>query len=219
MGQKVNPISFRLGISRDWQARWFNEKDYSQFLIEDEQIRKLIKDRYSAAGIAEVYIERPAKNVMRVMIKSARPGILIGKKGVEIKGLREELAQKTGKNVDLNIEEVKNPEIMAQLVAENIAYQIERRVSFKHAMKRAISRSLSRGAKGVKISISGRLNGAEIARTVWYREGRVPLHTLRADIDYGFTLAITKYGQLGVKVWIFREKVHQPTASTDKVSS
>ncbi len=219
MGQKVNPISFRLGISRDWQAKWFNEKDYSQFLIEDEQIRKLIKDSYGAAGIAEVYIERPAKNVMQVVIRSARPGILIGKRGAEIKELRDRIMNMTGKNVDLNIEEVKNPELEAQLVAENIAYQIERRVSYKHAMKRAISRSLSRGAEGVKIAISGRLNGAEIARTVWYREGRVPLHTLRADIDYGFTLAMTKYGQLGVKVWICRNKGVQQAASTGKKNS
>lgn len=203
MGQKVHPKGFRLGITTDWSSKWFNEKNYSSFLLEDQKIRNYIKDKYFHAGISEIYIERPSAQNINITIKTARVGILIGKKGSEVKELREELQKMTGKKVGINIEEIRTPEIVAQLVAENIASRIEKRASYKQAMKRSISNALRKGAKGIKVMVSGRLGGADIARTEWYRQGRVPLQTLTAKIDYGYTVAKTRYGIIGIKVWIF----------------
>ncbi|MDI3472094.1 MAG: small subunit ribosomal protein [Thermotogaceae bacterium] len=203
MGQKVHPKGFRLGITTDWSSKWFNEKNYSSFLLEDQKIRNYIKDKYFHAGISEIYIERPSAQNINITIKTARVGILIGKKGSEVKELREELQKMTGKKVGINIEEIRTPEIVAQLVAENIAARIEKRASYKQAMKRSISNALRKGAKGIKVMVSGRLGGADIARTEWYRQGRVPLQTLTAKIDYGYTVAKTRYGIIGIKVWIF----------------
>jgi small subunit ribosomal protein S3 len=203
VGQKVHPKGFRLGITTDWSSKWFNEKNYSSFLLEDQKIRNYIKDKYFHAGISEIYIERPSAQNINITIKTARVGILIGKKGSEVKELREELQKMTGKKVGINIEEIRTPEIVAQLVAENIAARIEKRASYKQAMKRSISNALRKGAKGIKVMVSGRLGGADIARTEWYRQGRVPLQTLTAKIDYGYTVAKTRYGIIGIKVWIF----------------
>lgn len=203
MGQKVHPKGFRLGITTDWSSKWFNEKNYSSFLLEDQKIRNYIKDKYFHAGISEIYIERLSAQNINITIKTARVGILIGKKGSEVKELREELQKMTGKKVGINIEEIRTPEIVAQLVAENIAARIEKRASYKQAMKRSISNALRKGAKGIKVMVSGRLGGADIARTEWYRQGRVPLQTLTAKIDYGYTVAKTRYGIIGIKVWIF----------------
>ena len=204
MGQKVHPRGFRLGISADWQATWFNEKQYSDYLIEDEAIRKAVKSAYYHAGISEIRIARSGKGV-NVTIVTGRPGILIGKKGSEIKNIRNLIQSKVSKDRDIgiSIEEVKTPELDAQLTAEFVAARIEKRASYKRTMKRSIQLAQKRGAQGVKIMVSGRINGAEIARTEWYREGRVPLQTLRAKVDYGFAVAKTKYGVLGIKVWIF----------------
>ncbi len=204
MGQKVHPRGFRLGISADWQATWFNEKQYSDYLIEDEAIRKAVKSAYYHAGISEIKIARSGKGV-NVTIVTGRPGILIGKKGSEIKNIRNLIQSKVSKDRDIgiSIEEVKTPELDAQLTAEFVAARIEKRASYKRTMKRSIQLAQKRGAQGVKIMVSGRINGAEIARTEWYREGRVPLQTLRAKVDYGFAVAKTKYGVLGIKVWIF----------------
>lgn len=211
MGQKVNPIGLRLGIVNTWQSRWFAEKKkYTNYLLEDLKIRRYIKDRFYRSGISRVEIERLA-NQIKIIIKTSRPGIVIGRKGSEVEKLRQELQKLTGnQNVQISVEEVPVPEIDAQLVAENITSQIERRVSYRRAMKQAIARALKMGAKGVKISCSGRLAGAEIAREEWYREGRLPLQTLRADIDYGFAEALTTYGKIGVKVWIFKGEVISP---------
>lgn len=206
MGQKVNPIGFRLGVVKDWQSRWFFPKGYADFLHEDIRIRKSIKDRFHHAGVAKIEIERAEKRV-KVTISTARPGIIIGKKGVEIEGLRRDLEKMTAKSVIINIDEIKRPDLNAQLVAENIAGQLMRRISFRRAMKKTVQACMKAGALGAKIACSGRLGGAEMARYEWTREGRVPLHTLRADIDYGFAEAKTKYGQIGVKVWIFRGEV------------
>lgn len=203
MGQKVHPKGFRLGITTDWSSKWFNEKNYSSFLLEDQKIRDYIKNKYFHAGISEIYIERPSAQNINITIKTARVGILIGKKGSEVKELREKLQKLTGKKVGINIEEIRTPEIVAQLVAENIASRIERRASYKQAMKRSISNAMRKGAKGIKVMVSGRLGGADIARTEWYRQGRVPLQTLTAKIDYGYTVAKTRYGIIGIKVWIF----------------
>jgi|UniRef100_A0A7V3RER1 small subunit ribosomal protein S3 len=204
MGQKTHPTGFRLGVSSEWQAKWFNEKHYSQYLLEDEQIRKAVKNAYFHAGISKIKIERSG-NKVNVIIVTGRPGILIGKKGAEINNIRSLIKSKVApeREISVSIEEVKTPELDAQLTAEFIAGRIEKRASYKRTMKRSIQFAQKKGALGVKAMVSGRINGAEIARTEWYREGRVPLQTLRANVDYGFAVAKTKYGVLGVKIWIF----------------
>ena len=206
MGQKVNPIGFRVGINRTWDSRWYAGRDYAKLLHQDLKLRDYIMSRLSQAGIGRVVIERAAKKA-RITIHSARPGVVIGKKGADIEKLRLDLAGRTGSDVALNILEIRKPEIDAKLVAENIASQLERRVAFRRAMKRAVQSAMRLGAQGIRINCSGRLGGAEIARLEWYREGRVPLHTLRADIDYGTATAKTTYGTCGVKVWIFKGEV------------
>jgi small subunit ribosomal protein S3 len=214
MGQKVNPIGLRLGINRTWDSRWFARKgDYARLLHEDVHMRKVLKQRLGQAGVSRIIIERPHRQC-RVTIYAARPGVIIGKKGADIDKLRKDLAAMTEGDVALNIIEVRKPETDAQLVAENIAQQLERRVAFRRAMKRSQQSAMRLGAKGVRIAVSGRLGGAEIARMEQYKEGRVPLHTLRADIDYGFAEAHTTYGIIGVKVWIFKGEVleHDPMA-------
>ena len=213
MGQKVNPIGLRLGINRTWNSRWYADTDYSRLLFEDLSIRKFLFDKLSQAGIGRIVIERPAKKA-RVTIHTARPGVVIGKKGADIDKLRNEVSKMTDSEVHLNIVEIRKPEIEAKLVAENIAQQLVRRVAFRRAMKRAVQSAMRLGAEGIRINCGGRLGGAEIARTEWYREGRVPLHTLRADVDYGWALAQTAYGICGVKVWIFKGEIlaHDPMA-------
>jgi len=207
MGQKVHPIGLRIGIIRDWEGRWFaRKKEYAGLILEDVKIRKYVKSRLYASGIAKVEIERAANRV-KVTIHTARPGMVIGRQGTEVEVIRKEIEKFSGKQVQLNIAEVKSPELNAQLVAENVAFQLERRTSFRRAMKQAIGRSMKLGAQGVKVRCSGRLMGAEIARTEGYSEGKVPLHTLRADIDYGFAEANTTYGKIGVKVWIYRGEI------------
>ncbi|MBI5287152.1 MAG: 30S ribosomal protein S3, partial [Deltaproteobacteria bacterium] len=203
MGQKVHPLGFRLGINKDWLSRWYAEKDYSKLLQEDTNVRSFIKKRLSHAGVSKIEIERTANDV-KAIIYTSKPGIVIGKKGAEVDILKRELRKLTSKDVDLDIQEVRKPDIDAQLVSENIALQLERRVSYRRAMKRAVTTALKMGAKGIKVACSGRLGGAEIARQAWYREGRVPLHTIRADINYGFAEARTTYGVIGVKVWIYK---------------
>ncbi len=208
MGQKVCPIGLRLGITKSWDSKWFAEKrKYTELLHEDLQIRNLIKTEFYQAAISKIELERAASERVRIIINSARPGMIIGRKGQEIESLRRRLAEMTGKDIYLDIREVKRPEIDAQLVAENAALQLERRVAYRRAMKRVIASALRLGALGIKVMVSGRLGGAEIARKEWYREGRVPLTTLRADIDYGFAEAKTTYGIIGVKVWIFKGEV------------
>ncbi len=209
MGQKVHPIGFRLGYIKEWNSRWFAEKDYPQLLIEDIKIRDFLKKKLYHAGVSKIEIERAASKAkkVKVTIHTARPGIIIGKKGAEVENLKNELQRMTQKEVFINIQEVKRAELDAQLVAENVALQLERRVGFRRAMKRAVTSAMKLGAKGIKIAVSGRLGGAEMARSEWYREGRVPLHTLRADIDYGLAEAKTTYGVIGVKVWIFKGEV------------
>ncbi len=214
MGQKVNPIGLRLGINRTWDSRWFAEKgEYGQLLHEDVRIRDHILNSRTGAGISKVVIERPHKKC-RISVHTARPGILIGKKGADIERLRKELAGMTDSDVHLNIVEVRKPEVDATLVAEAIAQQLERRVAFRRAMKRAVQSAMRLGALGIRINCAGRLGGAEIARMEWYREGRVPLHTLRADIDYGTAVSRTAYGIIGVKVWVFKGEImeHDPMA-------
>ncbi|TDI63068.1 MAG: 30S ribosomal protein S3 [Alphaproteobacteria bacterium] len=214
MGQKVNPIGMRLGINRTWDSRWYaSRREYGKLLHEDIRMRELLHRKLKQAGISRVIIERPHKKC-RVTIHTARPGVVIGKKGVDIEKLRQELMKYTDSEVHLNIVEVRKPEIDARLVAENIAQQLERRVAFRRAMKRALQSATRLGAQGVRINVGGRLGGAEIARMEWYREGRVPLHTLRADIDYGTASAHTTYGICGVKVWIFKGEImeHDPMA-------
>jgi small subunit ribosomal protein S3 len=202
LGQKTHPIGNRLGIIKTWDSRWYAKKAYSEFLLEDLTIRKLLKERLFHAGVPKIEIERAGQN-MRVIIHTARPGIIIGKKGTEVEKLRKDLKEMTGKEVAIDIKEIRKPEIDAQLVAENIALQLEKRVAFRRAMKKAVASALRFGTLGVKISCSGRLAGAEIARSEWYREGRVPLHTFRADIDFGFAQAKTTYGIIGIKVWMY----------------
>ena len=206
MGQKVNPIGLRLGIIKDWDARWFSQRDYAQLLHEDLKIRRSLKKRLYASGVAKVEIERAANRV-KVTIHTARPGMVIGRGGTEVEVIRKDLEKQTGKQVQLNIAEIKSPELNAQLVAENIAFQLERRVSFRRAMKQAINRTMRMGAQGVKVNCNGRLGGAEIARRERYSEGKVPLHTLRADIDFGTAEARTTYGKIGVKVWIYKGEI------------
>ncbi len=206
MGQKVNPIGLRLGIVKTWESRWYADRNYAAYILEDDKIRKFIKNKLYHAGIARIEIERSSKRV-RLRIYTARPGIVIGKKGSEIELLKRELEKMISQEVLIDIQEVRKPEIDAQLVAENVALQIVRRVAFRRAMKRGVSSAMRFGAKGIKIICSGRLGGAEMARTEWYREGRVPLHTLRADIDYGLAEAKTTYGTVGVKVFIFKGEI------------
>ena len=206
MGQKVNPVGLRLGIVKTWESRWFGGKNYAEYILEDHRLRKFVKEKLYHAGVSRIEIERSSKRV-RLRIYTSRPGIVIGKKGSEISQLKKEIEKMTDREILIDIQEVRKPEIDAQLVAENVALQIERRVAFRRAMKRGVSSAMRFGALGVKIICSGRLGGAEMARTEWYREGRVPLHTLRADIDYGFTEANTTYGVIGVKVWIFKGEV------------
>jgi len=210
MGQKVHPTGFRLGIATDWTSKWYADSDqFADFLAEDMEIREFLKKKLAQAGVSRIQISRPAKSVA-VTIHTARPGIIIGKKGEDIERLRIEVASLVSahiNNVKISIEEIRKPELDAQLVAENIASQLERRVMFRRAMRRSVTNAMRIGAEGIKINVSGRLNGAEIARNEWYREGRVPLHTLRADVDYGFAEALTTYGILGVKVWIYKGEV------------
>ena len=209
MGQKVSPIGMRLGVNRTWDSRWYADIGYGDLLQEDLKIRKYLLKRLNQAGVSRVVIERPAKNA-RITIHTARPGVVIGKKGADIEKLRQAVAALTSSEVHLNIVEVRKPEIEAQLVAENVAQQLERRVAFRRAMKRAVQSAMRLGAEGIRINAGGRLGGAEIARTEWYREGRVPLHTLRADVDYGVARADTAYGTCGVKVWIFKGEIMEP---------
>ena len=206
MGQKVHPKGMRVGIIRDWESNWYADKNYAELLHEDIKIRKYVKKNLFQAGISGVQIERAA-NRIKISIHTAKPGIVIGRGGSEVEALRKELERLTGKKVSVNIIEIKKPELDATLVAEGIAAQLVRRVAFRRAMKQAVSRTMRLGAQGIKISCSGRLGGAEIARTEWYSEGKVPLHTLRADIDYGFAEADTTYGKIGVKVWIYKGEI------------
>ncbi|NLM22212.1 MAG: 30S ribosomal protein S3 [Peptococcaceae bacterium] len=206
MGQKVNPKGLRIGIIHTWEGRWYADKNYGELLHEDLKIRKFLMKKLQQAGVPKVEIERAANRV-KVSIHAAKPGIVIGRGGQEVENLRKILEKMTGKQVAVNIIEIKKPELDAKLVAENVAQQLEKRVSFRRAMKQTVGRTMRAGAQGIKISCSGRLGGAEIARTEWYNEGKVPLHTLRADIDYGFAEANTTYGKIGVKVWIYRGEV------------
>ena len=206
MGQKVNPIGFRLGIHRDWDSRWFAGKEYSQFVLEDYNIRKFLKKKLFQAGVSKIEIERAASKV-RIKIHTARPGLVIGKKGAEIQNLKKELEKNIDREIFIDIQEVRKPEVDAQLLAENIALQLVRRVSFRRAMKKSVTSALRLGAQGIKVACSGRLGGAEMARREWYRKGRVPLHTIRAEIDYGFAEAFTTYGVIGVKVTIFKGEI------------
>ena len=206
MGQKVHPIGFRLGVIKTWDSKWYAEGNYAKLLHEDIKLRNYLKKRLYHAGISKIEMERAA-NKAKINIFAARPGIIIGKKGAEVEALKKELAKLTDKEVFINIQEVRKPEINAQLVAENVALQLERRVAFRRAMKKTVTQALKFGAQGIKINCSGRLGGAEMSRTEWYREGRVPLHTLRADIDYGMAEAKTTYGIIGVKVLIFKGEV------------
>lgn len=206
MGQKVNPIGFRLGVINTWDSKWFATKDYAKLVLEDRRIRDYVKERLFHAGISRTEIERAA-NKVKIRIFTARPGIVIGKKGTEIDALRKELERKFKREILIDIQEVRRPELDATLVGENISLQLVRRVAFRRAMKRAVSSALKFGSKGIRVACAGRLGGAEMARREWYREGRVPLHTLRADIAYGTALAKTTYGIIGVKVWIFKGEV------------
>lgn len=207
MGQKVNPKGLRIGIIKDWEAKWFADKrNFSGLLLEDVAVRKYVKKKLYPAGVSRIQIERAANRV-KVSIHTAKPGIVIGRGGTEVEALRKHLEKMTGKQVNINIVEIKVPEIEGQLVAENIAQAIEKRIAFRRAMKQNVSRAMKMGAKGIRIACSGRLGGAEIARAEWYSEGKVPLHTLRADIDYGFAEADTTYGKIGIKVWIYKGEV------------
>tara|TARA_A100001037_G_scaffold126532_1_gene114630 strand:- start:1035 stop:1724 length:690 start_codon:yes stop_codon:yes gene_type:complete len=203
MGQKTNPIGLRLGIIKPWESRWFSERDYSKLLQEDIDLRKFLFKKLSSAGISKIVIERPAK-LANVTLYTSKPGVIIGKKGSDIEKLKKSVSKIVSGDVNINIVEIKKPELDSQLVADNIAQQLERRVAFRRAMKRAVQSAMRLGAIGIRVNCSGRLGGAEIARTEWYREGRVPLHTLRAEIDYGVSRANTTYGICGVKVWIFK---------------
>jgi len=214
MGQKTHPIGFRLGIVQPWRSRWFATKDMPALLKEDELIRKYLKARLGHAAIADIHVERKPGKVT-VTVHTGRPGVVIGKRGAEVDKLRDELAQLTGKDAAINVEEIKRPEVASQLVADNIAHQLVQRISFRRAMKRAVQSAMRMGAQGIRIRVSGRLGGSEIARTEGYREGRVPLHTLRADIDYATSTAKTTYGTIGIKVWIFKgEVVEEMTGRT-----
>jgi len=211
MGQKTHPYGFRLGYNKTWRSHWYAEKDYAKLLHEDLRLRKGLKARLSHAGVAEIDVERTS-NKIRVNIYSARPGIIIGRKGAEVDKLGAELRETYGQDIHINIQEIQRPEIEAQLIAESIASQLVRRVTFRRAMRRAMENALRFGAQGIKIRCAGRLNGAEIARSEWYQEGRLPLHTLKADIEYGFAEAFTTYGTIGVKVWIYKGELHRSKA-------
>lgn len=209
MGQKVHPTGFRLGIVTDWNSKWYaDSKDYADLLNNDLEVRQFLRDKLKHASVSKIEISRPARNA-RITIHTARPGIVIGKKGEDIERLRGEVSKMMGIPVHINIEEIRKPELDARLVAEGVAQQLEKRIMFRRAMKRAVTNTMRLGAEGIRINVAGRLNGAEIARTEWYREGRVPLHTLRADIDYGTAEAHTTYGVIGVKVWIFKGEVFE----------
>ncbi len=209
MGQKINPIGFRLALNRNWSSRWYaNNKNFSSMLLEDIKVRDHLKQKLAHAAVSRIVIERPAKNA-RITVHSARPGVVIGKKGEDIESLKVELQRMLGVPVHVNIEEVRKPEVDAQLIADSIAQQLQKRIMFRRAMKRAITNAMRLGAQGIKIASSGRLNGIEIARYEWYREGRVPLHTLRADIEYGVSEAKTTYGVIGIKVWVFKGEIMQ----------
>lgn len=223
MGQKVHPIGMRLGIVKDWSSRWYaSSKDFANTLCSDIKVREYLQEKLAAAGISRIQIDRPARNA-KITVYTARPGIIIGKSGKEVETLRDEINKILNVPVHVSIEEVRKPELDAKLVAESIAQQLEKRVMFRRAMKRAVTTAMRLGAKGIKICVSGRLGGAEIARSEWYREGRVPLHTLRADIDYGLAEAFTTYGVIGVKVWIFKGEIigdkEQAEAGTEKTSA
>ncbi|MEW6606743.1 MAG: 30S ribosomal protein S3 [bacterium] len=206
MGQKVHPIGFRLKYIYDWESRWFSKKSYRNDLIEDLKIRKFIKERLKRTGVSKIIIERFGQK-MRITIYTARPGIVIGRRGQDVEKLRQEILKMTNLQIQIDINEIKEPELEAQVVAENIAIQIEKRISFRRAMRQAVITALRHGAKGIKVTCGGRLGGAEIARSEWYREGRVPLHTLRAEIDYATAEAVTTYGRIGIKVWIFKGEI------------
>lgn len=215
MGQKVHPMGIRLGIVKDWNALWYaNSRDYAKYLNADIKVRKYIRKKLSNASVSRIEIERPSEQA-RVIIHSARPGIVVGKKGEDIERLRATISSMLGVNAHVSVEEIRKPELDAYLVAESVAQQIERRIAYRRAMKRAISNGMRLGGKGIKINASGRLNGVEIARTEWYREGRVPLHTLRADIDYGFAESKTTYGVIGIKVWIFKGEIFKQQKTND----
>jgi len=220
MGHKINPIGFRLGINKTWDSRWYADGNYADLLHEDLKIRKFLNEKLKTASVSKIIIERPAKKA-RVTIYTARPGVVIGKKGADIEKLRQEVAKITGSEVSLNIVEIRKPEIDAQLVADNIGQQLERRVSTRRALKRAVQSAMRMGAEGIRINCAGRLGGAEIARTVWYREGRVPLHTLRADVDYAVASAHTTYGVCGIKVWIYKGEIlaHDPMATEKRAQA
>jgi small subunit ribosomal protein S3 len=219
MGQKVHPIGFRLGVTTDWTSKWYaDSKDYADLLITDLQVRNFLRKRLSQASVSRIQINRPAKNA-HITIHTARPGLVIGKKGEDIDALRKEVSELIGLPVHITIEEIRKPELDAQLVAEGIAQQLERRIMFRRAMKRAVQNAMRLGAEGIRVNVAGRLNGAEIARSEWYREGRVPLHTLRADIDYGFAEARTTYGIIGVKVWVFKGEVYGGEKTTEADSA
>ena len=219
MGQKVHPTGIRLGIVKDWNSRWYaNSQDYSVFLHQDLKVREFIRKKLANASVSKIQINRPANNA-HITVHTARPGIVIGKKGEDIDVLRQEISKMMGIPVQLNVEEIRKPELDAQLVAEGIAQQLEKRIMYRRAMKRAVTNTMRLGAEGIKISIGGRLNGAEIARTEWYREGRVPLHTLRADIDYATAEANTTYGIIGIKIWIFKGEVFDMDAHIASINS
>jgi small subunit ribosomal protein S3 len=216
MGHKVHPTGIRLGIAKDWNSKWYaNKRDYAVYLSADLKVREMLKTRLAAAGISKILIERPAKTA-RVTIHTARPGVVIGKKGEDIEKLRKDVSRLMGVPTHINVSEVRKPELDAQLVSESITQQLERRIMFRRAMKRAVGNAMRLGALGIKVNVAGRLNGAEIARTEWYREGRVPLHTLRADVDYGFAEARTTYGIIGCKVWIYKGEVFDLHAATQE---
>ena len=206
MGQKVHPYGFRLGVTKTWRSRWFAKQDYAKLLLEDLELKETLRERLKNAGVSSVEVDRPG-NKLKVIIRTSRPGIIIGRKGAEIEKLKQDLAKKTKRDVFIDIQEVHKPELDAQLVAESIALQLEKRVAFRRAMRKAVDSALRFGCKGIKVRVSGRLNGAEIARSEWYLQGQLPLHTLRADIDYGFAEAYTTYGVIGIKVWVYKGEV------------
>jgi len=217
MGQKVHPYGFRLGVNKPWRSRWFSEREYDKLLVEDVKLKKELREKLKAAGVSSVEIERPG-NKLRLIIRTARPGIIIGRKGAEIDKLKQEVQKRTKREVHIDIQEVHRPELDAQLVAESIALQLEKRVAFRRAMRKAVDSALRFGCKGIKVRVAGRLNGAEIARKEWYLQGRLPLQTLRADIDFGFAQALTTYGIIGVKCWIYQgEKIPQRGSAAPRV--
>ncbi len=212
MGQKVHPYGFRVGYNKDWHSHWYAKREFAEYLAEDINLKRDLKKRFAGAGVSHIDVERAA-NRLKIIIYTARPGIIIGRKGSEIEKLKEDLSKKTGREVIISIQEVRQPELNAQLQAEKIAQQLEKRIAFRRAMKKTIEESIRFGAEGIKVMIAGRLNGAEIARTEWTLQGRLPLHTLRADVDYGFAEALTTYGIIGIKCWIYRGEILDPNAS------